>query len=356
MAARHLIRQAALCTLASVMCLSSEAAKLRLCVFDLLGQGGQMAQATRDFALAMQVTGAELEVRAFTDERVAVEEFRTGQCQAVLATSFRTRAFNPVTATLDAFGASLIVRHGKVDPDAGHEVLRLAIQTLTQPAAQPLVVQGKYETAAVINVGAVYLLLSDRRMSSPTAIAGKRIIAFDHDRAQAMMIQKAGAQPVSADITNFATKFNNGLADIAAAPAVAFKPLELYKGMGRQGGVFRLPFMLVTYQLIIDRSQFPATFAPAARQYWLSHFDNVLRVVRQAEAEVPAGLWIDVPQEHGQPYSAFFRDARVALAEQGYYNKTALKLMKRIRCKLNPADAECSLGSEIDWPEAAPSR
>jgi hypothetical protein len=324
----------------------------RLCVFDMIGTGGEMAQASRDFALAMQGTGADLQIKVFTDERIAVEEFRTGQCQAVLATSFRTRAFNPITATIDAFGASLIVRDGKVDLAAGHEVVRLASQALNSPGAQTLAVQGRYETAAVIDVGAVYGLFNDRRINTPAALAGKRMIAFDHDRAQALMIQKSGAQPVSADITNFASKFNNGLADIAAAPAVAFKPLEIYKGLGSKGGVLRLPYMIVTYQLIIDRQHFPAAFAPAARQYWLTHFDDVLRAVRLAEADVPAALWMDPPQDQAPQYAAFFRETRVTLGEEGYYSKAGLKLMKRIRCKVNAADAECSTPTEITWDES----
>lgn len=339
-------------SLASVLSTATAHAANRLCVFDMIGNVGEMARASRDFALAMQkATGADLQVKVFTDERVAVEDFRTGQCQAVLATSFRTRAFNPVTATIDAFGAALIVRHGKVDMDASHEVVRLAAQALNSPNAQSLVIQGRYETAAVIDVGAVYGLFNDRSINSPAALAGKRMIAFDHDRAQAMMIQKAGAQPVSADITNFASKFNNGLADIAAAPAVALKPLELYKGLGSKGGIFRLPYMVVSYQLIIDRARFPATFAPASRQYWLDHFDEVLQGVRRAEADVPAALWMDPPPEQAGQYAAFFRETRLTLAEEGYYSKAGLKLMKRIRCKLQSADAECTMPSEITWGE-----
>jgi hypothetical protein len=336
---------------AALLACSPTWAANRLCVFDLLGSGGEMAHATKDFAVAMQATGTDLEVRAFTDERIAVEEFRTGQCQAVLATSFRTRNFNPITASIDALGASLILRQGQLDAPAGHEAVRMAIQSLSSAAAQSLVVQGKYETAAIIDVGAVYPLFNDRKINSPEAMAGKRMLAFDHDPAQAYVIQKAGAQPVSTDIINFASKFNNGLADIAAAPAVAFKPLELYKGVGTKGGISRLPYMIVTYQLIIDRSKFPAAFAPASRQYWLTHFDDVLVSVRKAESEVPANLWMDVSPTVTPQYAEFFRSTRMELAAKGYYNKAALKLMKRIRCKLNPADGECSTNSEVAWAD-----
>ena len=43
------------------------------------------------------------------------------------------------------------------------------------------------------------------------------------------MVQQIGAQAVSADVTNFGAKFNNGQVDIIGAPAAVFKPLELHK-------------------------------------------------------------------------------------------------------------------------------
>ena len=49
------------------------------------------------------------------------------------------------------------------------------------------------------------------------------------------MVQQIGAQAVSADVTNFGAKFNNGQVDIIGAPAAVFKPLELHKGLGTKG-------------------------------------------------------------------------------------------------------------------------
>ncbi|MDO9236843.1 MAG: DUF6091 family protein [Aquabacterium sp.] len=325
----------------------THAADPKLCVFDLLGATGEMFNAAKDYALAMQASGTTLKLKSYVDERVAVDDFKTGHCDAVLATAFRTRAFNPVTAATDSFGATLILRQGKVDHAAGHEVVRMASQIFASPAASNMVIQGKYEMAGLIDVGAVYAVVHDRRMNTPEAMAGKRIMAFDHDKAQAYMIQKSGAQPVMADITNFANKFNNGMADMAAAPAIAFKPLELLKGMGPNGAVSRFPFMIASFQLIIERSKFPSTYADASRQYWLRHFDEVLARTNKAEADIPASAWMDLSAENTPLYAKFLRDTRVELADQGIYNKQGLKLLKRIRCKLNPSDQECSQPTEV---------
>ncbi|HEX5355564.1 MAG TPA: putative solute-binding protein [Aquabacterium sp.] len=323
-------------------------AEPKLCVFDLQGASGDMFNATKDYALAMQAKGTPLVLKSYVDERVAADDFRTGQCDALLATAFRTRAFNPVTAATDSFGAALILRQGKVDHAAGHEVIRTASQIFNSPGAASYVVQGKYELAGLIDVGAVYAVVRDKRMNTPEAMAGKKILAFDHDKAQAALIQKAGAQPVNADITNFANKFNNGMADMAAAPAIAFKPLELLKGMGPNGAVSHFPYMIVSYQLIIDRTRFAPGFAEASRQYWLSHFDEVLARVNKAEAELPASVWMELSAENTPKYAEFLRQTRVELIEQGIYNKQGLKLLKRIRCKINPADSECTMPTEVN--------
>jgi hypothetical protein len=320
----------------------------KLCVFDLLGTAGDMFNATKDYALAMQSAGFGVNLKAYVDERVAVEDFKAGQCDGVLATSFRTRSFNPVTASTDAFGAALILRQGKVDHAAGHEVIRMASQIFNAPSASSMVVQGKYEMAGLIDVGAVYAVVRDKRMNTPEAMAGKKILAFDYDKAQGVLIQKAGAQPVTADINNFANKFNNGMADMAAAPALAFKPLELLKGMGPQGAVCRFPYMIMSYQLIVDRTRWPNGFAQASRGYWFKHFDEVLARISKAEADLPASVWMDLSPENTPKYATFLRDTRVELTTQGVYNKQGLKLLKRIRCKLNAADQECSMPIETD--------
>lgn len=326
--------------------LPAHAADPRLCVFDLQGASGEMFNAAKDYALAMQGAGFGLALKSYVDERVAVDDFRTGQCDAVLATAFRTRTFNPVTAATDSFGAALILRQGKVDHAAGHEVMRMASQIFNSPSASSYVVQGKYEMAGLIDVGAVYAIVRDKGMNTPEAMAGKKILAFDHDKAQAYLIQKAGAQPVVADVTNFANKFNNGMADMAAAPAIAFKPLELLKGMGPHGAVCRFPYLVMSYQLIIDRSRFAPAFADVSRRYWFAHFDDVLARINKAEVDLPASVWMDLSAENTPKYAEFLRQTRVELAEQGIYNKQGLKLLKRIRCKLNAADPECTMPTE----------
>jgi hypothetical protein len=321
----------------------------KVCVYDLLGASGDLFNMAKDYAVAMSKYGANIELKGYTDERVATEDFRTGQCDGVIATAFRTRQFNPVAGAIDTLGATTIVRDGKIDIAASYEVVRLIIRTFASPAAEKLMTDGNYEIGGITPLGAAYPILNDRKVNTVEALAGKRIAAFDYDKAQAVMIQRIGAQPVSADITNFSTKFNNGAVDMIAAPTMAYKPLELYKGIGSKGAITRFPILILTYQMVFNRTKFPDGFGVKSREYWAGQFDRSMQLIRQADASIPPSTWMDLSAENSYKYTLMLRESRIDIAEKGLYDKRGLKVIKKIRCKVNPADPECTTKSEEEW-------
>lgn len=343
---RHLL----LPTLIATVALAAQPAfaQQKLCVYDLLGSAGDIANMSRDYAVAAKTMGADIKVQAYTDERVATQDLLAGQCDAVFATGLRTRQFNPTAAAIDSLGAGTLLRDGKVDMNGSYEVVRKTIQTFSSPAAAKLMTKGNFEVAGVIPFGTAYPVVNDRNIKTVEALAGKRIASFDYDKAQAVMIQRIGAQPVSADITNFASKFNNGSVDFIAAPAAAYRPLELHKGIGTKGAIQRFPILILSYQLVINPSKFPEGFGQKSRAYWLGQFDRAMALVKKAERDVPANVWGDLTPENMIKYTIMLREARVDIAERGMYDKQGLKIMKRVRCSLSPADSECASNSE-NW-------
>jgi len=327
----------------------SASANQKVCVYDIVGTAGDVFNLAKDYAIAMQKVGASIELKGYTDERVATEDFRTGQCDAVIATGFRTRQFNPVASSIDSLGATTIVRDRKIDIGASYEAVRKIIQVFSSPGAAKDMVSGNFEVAGIIPAGAAYPIVNDRKISTVEALAGKKIAAFDHDKAQAVMIQKIGAQPVSADITNFATKFNNGSVDMIGAPALAYKPLELYKGIGSKGAIARFPMLVLSYQVVINKAKFPDGFGQKSRDYWVGQFDRALDLIKKAEASIPADKWMDLAPENSEKYTLMLRESRIDIANQGLYSKRGLKIIKRVRCSLNPADSECATQAELDW-------
>jgi len=324
-------------------------AKQKICVFDILGTSGDGYNSAKDYALEMQKHGADIELKAYIDERVAVEDFRTGQCDAVLATALRTRAFNPLTAALDSVGASTVVRNGKLDMAGSIEVVRKTVQTFSSPKAAALMVNGNYEVGGIAPLGAAYAFVNDRAISNLEAASGKRVAAFDHDKAQAQLIQRVGARPVAADIMNFGTMFNNGNVDVVMAPSIAYKPLELNKGMGTKGAVHRFPLTILTYQMIFKRDKFPEGYGQKSRETWLARFDSVIELTKRADATIPAKFWMEPTEAEAERYVNLMRDGRIEMAEKGFYDKKGLKIIKRIRCDVNPSAPDCSQPSEM-WP------
>ena len=323
-------------------------AKNLVCVWDVAGKTGDVYNAAIDYGVAMQKNGVEIELKSYVDERVAVEDFRAGQCDAVFATAFRTKAFNQVAGSIDSIGSSTVVRANKIDIPASYEVVRKVIQVFSSEGGAKLMVEGNYEVGGIIPLGAAYPIVRDRSINSVEALSGKKIAAFDYDKAQGAMIQKIGAQPVSVDVTNIGPRFNNGFVDMVTLPAVAYKPFELYKGIGTKGGIGRFPIMIPTVQLIFNKAKFPEGFGLKSRQYWAGQFDHAMSLIKKAEAGIPAATWDDLPPENIPKYVLMLREARIDIAKQGLYNKQTLNIIKRARCSVNGSDAECASKNEIE--------
>jgi Family of unknown function (DUF6091) len=324
----------------------AHAAKQRLCIYDPSGVAGEAYRAGMDYRLEMAQYGADLELKAYVNERVAIEDFRTDQCDAVMATGLRTRQYNGVAGALDALGAATIVRQGKVDMEASYEVVRRYVEMMSSAKAAELMVSGNFEIAGIFPLGAAYAFVNDRAITSLDAATGKRIAAFDHDKAQSDVVRRIGATAVAADTVNFANMFNNGTVDVVVAPTIAYKPLELHRGVGTKGGVSKFPLAFLTYQLVIKPSRFPKGYGQQSREYMAQNFDIVIASLRLADRGIPENQWIEVPAAAVQRSIALLKQVRLQMAEQGEYDKRGLKLVKKIRCNVAPELAECADNSE----------
>ena len=295
---------------ASVAFSSAAHAKQTLCVFDLLGTGGDVYAMMKDYSLAAAKWGADVDLKPYTDERIAAEDFKAGQCDAVSLTGLRGRQFNTFTGSIDSIGA--ITTYAQM-----RDVLTL----LSNTKMAPYMVSGAYEVVGVMPLGAGYLLVNDRAINNLSKVSGKKIAVLDYDKSQAKMVQKIGAQPVASDITNFAGKFNNGQVDIVAAPAVAIKPLELYKGLGTKGAIIRFPIVQITGNVIINPKKFPAGFGQKSREYVATQVDKAFKNIEKTEKDIPAKYWMDVLEADKPGYIKLMRESRISLAAEGIYDK-----------------------------------
>lgn len=306
-----------------------------LCVFDLLGTAGDMYALMKDYSLAAKGWGADVQLKPYTDERVAAEDFKAGKCDGVSITGMRGRQFNSFTGSLDAIGAI-----------PSNSTALSVMQLMASPKLATNMTNGAYEVVGVVPLGSAYLLVNDRDINTLAKAAGKKFAVLDYDKAQAKMVQQVGAQPVSADITNFGSKFNNGQVDVIGAPAMAFKPLELYKGLGTKGAIIRFPVLQVTGNVIIRKDKFPADYGQKSRSWVASQLPRMMGLLGKQEAAIPAKYWMDIPANDKIGYVKLMRESRIALTKEGMYNKNMMSLLKKARCQAEPSSFECALNDE----------
>ena len=310
-------------------------AKQVVCVFDLVGKSGDVYALMKDYQLAAKNWGADIELRVAQNEAVIAEDFKAGKCDGISVTGMRGRQFNDFTGSLDAIGAI---------PN-----LKLAVkvmQGLANPTFSKYMVKGKYEIAGVIPVGDAYLMVNDRNINTVAKAAGKKIAVLDYDQAQKIMVQQVGAQAVSSDVTNFGSKFNNGQVDIIGAPAAAFKPLELHKGLGSKGAIVNYPILQVTGNIIIRPERFPKGYGQQSREWVKAQLPRAFDILGKMKADIPTKYWMDVPAADKPGYQKMMREARINLTQQGVYDKRMMKLLWQFRCKEDTKNFECGLQDE----------
>jgi hypothetical protein len=321
----------------------AEEKSLSLCIYDPLGTRGDAYSYAKDYVLKLPSFGLKkpVELKVYTNEAVVAEDFKAGMCDAAAMSNLRARQFNHFTGSLDSLGAVPSYKH-----------LNAVLQTLTRPEMAKYMINGDYEVVGLIPLGAAYIMVNDRKINTLAKAAGKKIAVLDYDKSQIKMVQRIGGQPVSIDLSTMSGKFNNGQVDIMAGPAVIFKPLELYKGMtdkdgNASGAVVRFPLLQVTAALIVNRKKFddPAV-NQRLREYVFSQVDTAYKYVAQAEADVPAKYWMDVAEADKPGYTKLMREARIEMVKDGTYDKRMMSLLKKVRCKIEPTNYECSLNDE----------
>jgi len=309
----------------------SQAVPKTMCVFDLLGANGPTYAQVKDYKTAALAWGVELELKPYTSERVAAEDFKAGLCDAVSFTGIRARQFNAFSGSLDAIGAMPSYQH-----------LKSVITTISAKKAAKLMINDPYEVVGIFPGGAAYMFVNDRSIDTVGELAGKRIAILDSDPAQVEMVTFVGASPVGTSIANMFSKFNNGSVDITYGPGIVYEAMELYKGLEPNGGVIQFSLVQLTMQLLIRKPEFPADYGQKSREYVLGQFYQAMEIVQRYDKKIPEKLWISLPKTDKEGYLEVFRQSRIMLRDKGIYNAKMLKLMRMLRCKKDPQQPECT--------------
>lgn len=329
----------ALCLVLAALSVQA-AEKHTMCVFDVIGANGDSFNLMKDYALQARADGVEIDLRPYTDENVALGDFLSGQCDILAATDLRTRRFNRFTGTISAVGAL-----------PTYQELKTVIMALSRPKAAPYMDSNGYEVLGILPLGAGYLFVDDKNINTAGKLAGKKIATLDYQKDAIHMVNFVKASVVPSDITNFASKFNNGMVDACYAPAYAYKALELYKGVDDKGGVVKYPLAQLTMQLIAKDNTFSKDFAQKSREIAAGLYDKAMNVIQTHEKDIPADKWIDISKKDIEGYQEMFRQNRIQLRDgvdsEGHkvakvYSAKMLHLLWKVRCKYNPGSSECT--------------
>ncbi|WP_430461619.1 putative solute-binding protein [Thalassolituus sp. LLYu03] len=305
------------------------------CVFDPVGAKGPVFDAMRDYQTSALEWGVNFELKAYTSEAVVLADFNAGNCDAMGVTGTRVRPYNGFTASIEALG-------GVTD----YAQLQELIAMLARPQAAKYMREGNYEVAGIMPGGAVFVFVRDQAINSVQAAAGRRIATLDYDQASLKVVEHIGATMVPSTVATFAPRFNNGDVDIAYAPAIAYQPFEMYKGLGSQGGIYNFSLAQMNFQLVVRADRFPAGFAQSSRDYAFRNFDKAMEHIRTAEAGIPDQYWLALPEKMIGDYREMLRQIRIELANEGVYDKRMMKLMLKLRCRANAAHHECAEQAE----------
>lgn len=326
---------------AAALCCSSHAfaepVKRNLCIYDALAQNGVIYQAFQAYVAQALDWGVKFVPHPYTQEDLVVSDFKSGRCDAIVITGVHNMEFVKFAGSLDMVG-------GLQTYPEEHS----AIEAISSPKAAKYMRAGDYEVAGVAPGGKVYLFARHKaNLASLDKAAGKKIGVLAFDKQAVSLSDTAGAAPIPGTVAAFGPQFNNGTIEYTYAPAIGYEALELYKGLGKAGGVSDYVFAMLSLQVDIHSGKFPPGFGQRSRT-WVadSMWPIMLGRIEAADSAIAPEYWVHTDPAQAKIYSGMMLRVREQLWDNNWYDHDMQHLLKQIRCKADPSMGECTQGAE----------
>ena len=249
----------------------------------------------------------------------------------------RARKYNKFAGSIDAVGA--------VTSNAiAQKAITYVLDKRNQRRLVTTIDGEKIEVAGIAQIGLAYIFVRDKNIDTIEKAAGKKFAYLHYDQAQKTIVESLNLIAVPSDISDFVKKFNSGAVDAIAAPAYAYKPLEINKGLGN-GALFNFPVVNITGDVIIRSEKFPETFGMQSRQWFIQKLPSNFATIKRLEAGMNARKIILSPEDRLR-YQKMLRNGRMTLTKQGVYDPMMMNVLKRARCTVERTNFECSLSGE----------
>ncbi len=306
-----------------------------LCVFDPLGSQGDIYSLMQDYAVVAKQWGGDIKLKPYSDEKLANNDFKSGKCDGAAITGIRMRPMNDFVGTISAV-------QGVMTNEQAKTILALAGNPKLAPD-----MQGKgTEVVGITSLGFAYLMVNNRNINSIDDISKIRTGTLSFDKIQEIIVEKFGGKAVPMELSEVGSKFNSGQVDMIIVPPVAFKPMELYKGMGTQGLIWRFPLALTTLVVITHPDKFPDGYGQLSRSWFVGQLDRQMGAMNKIEKSIDAKYWGTIPAKAAEGNMKVIRESRLSLTREGVYNKKMIGILKKIRCRQDPTNYECPLKDE----------
>ena len=319
--------------------------KISICFYDMQGSTGEFYSRAKDLGLIARRWNIIADFKVISDENKVAEAFKAEKCDAAVLSTLHAREFNKFMGSVDAVGAV-----------PSYEHMRLVLKTLFDPKLEPLTISGPYQIVSVFPVGAQYLHIKDRSIESIEQLAGKKVSVINWGASLGSAMQKIGFTPVGNDVGEFTKAFNANEIDALVAPAMVYWPYELKQGLGDKGGIYSTPVAQMTASLVINRDLLKkkapdidnrvAAFRAMTSQFQDEMLDKIFHTIDKTEKDVPKKYWMILEPENEKKYEAALRQARIQLTKEGVYDEKMMKVLKKIRCKIESNAPECSNNEE----------
>lgn len=319
--------------------------KISICFFDMQGSTGEFYSRAKDLGLIARRWNIIADFKVMRDEDKVAEDFKAGKCDAAVLSTLHAREFNKFMGSVDAVGGIPTYEH-----------MRLLLRTLFDPKLERLTITEPYQIVSVFPVGAQYLHIKDRSIEDIAQLKDKKVSVINWDNSLATAMNKMGLNAVASDVGGFTKPFNTNEADALVAPSMVYWPYELKQGLGDKGGIYSTPVVQMTASLVINRDALKkkapdvdsrvAAFRAMTSQFQDEMLDKIFHTIDKNEKDVPKKYWMILEPEHEQAYQAALRDVRIQLTKEGVYDATMMKVLKKVRCKIEPNAPECSNNDE----------
>lgn len=306
-----------------------------ICVFDPLGSQGDNFSLMKDYAVAAKQWGGDIILKPYPDEKLATADFKSGKCDGTAITGIRARPLNDFVGTISSPVGVLT-----------NEQTRTAMALVGNPKLAPDLRNGDTEVAGVTTLGFAYIMVKDRAINTIPKLQSIKFGTLSFDKVQAICIEKFGGESAPFELSEIGSAFNSGKVGAIILPAIAFKPLEINKGVGTQGAIFRFPVALTTYVVMVHPDKFPEGYGQKSRNWFVSQLDRQMATVNKIEKSIEPRYWDVIAPNIAPGYVKILRAARISLTKEGIYNKKMIGILKKIRCRQDQVSYECSSTEE----------